>query len=146
LDQKRIGILGFSAGGHLTAAAATNFDRRAYSAVDDIDKISCRPDFAVLVYPAYLLTKDGSALAPQIRVRKECPPMFFAHAGDDPISPRNSVLMYLALKRAGVPAELHVYASGGHGFGLRPSKHPCSRWPGSCADWLRDQSFVKKKN
>ncbi len=143
LDPKRIGILGFSAGGHLTAAAATNFDRRAYPAVDDIDKVSCRPDFAVLVYPAYLTVKDKDELAPDIRVRKDCPPMFFAHASDDGVKADNSVLMYLALKRAGVPAELHVYSRGGHGFGLRPSPNPCSTWPQRCADWLRSQGFLK---
>jgi acetyl esterase/lipase len=143
LDPIRIGILGFSAGGHLTAAAATNFNRRAYEPMDEVDKISCRPDFAVLIYPAYLLVKDKDELAPDIRVSKKCPPMFFAHAGDDPIKADNSVQMYRALKRAGVAAELHVYASGGHGFGLRPSKHPCSTWPQRCGDWLRSQGFLK---
>jgi acetyl esterase/lipase len=144
LDPKRIGLLGFSAGGHLTASAATNFDKRAYQPLDDIDKSSCRPDFAVLVYPAYLLRKEGDQLHADIRVRKECPPMFFAHAGDDPIKAENSIQMYLALKRAGVPAELHVYASGGHGFGMRPSAKPCSTWSQRCADWLRDQGMLKK--
>ncbi len=129
LDPKRIGILGFSAGGHLAASAATNFDKRAYEARDDTDKISCRPDFVVLIYPAYLIAKDKDELAPEIRVRKECPPTFFAHAGDDGVTPVNSVRMYLALKRAGVPADLHVYASGGHGFGLRPTDKSCSTWP-----------------
>jgi acetyl esterase/lipase len=143
LDPARIGILGFSAGGHLTASAATNFDARAYKAMDDVDQVSCRPDCAVLIYPAYLLNKSDDGLAADIRVRKKCPPMFFAHAGDDGVKADNSVQMYLALKRAGVPAELHVYASGGHGFGLRPSKHPCSTWPVGCADWLRSQGFLK---
>jgi acetyl esterase/lipase len=143
LDPKRIGILGFSAGGHLTAAAATNFDKRTYEDLDEIDKISCRPDFAVLIYPAYLLTKNNAELAPDIRVRKDCPPMFFAHAGDDGVKADNSVLMYLALKRAGVPAELHIYASGGHGFGLRPSNQPCSTWPKTCADWLKGRGLLK---
>jgi acetyl esterase/lipase len=143
LDSKRIGILGFSAGGHLAAAAATNFDRRAYEPVDEVDRVSCRPDFAVLVYPAYLLARDGQGLAADIRVRKECPPMFFVHARDDGIKADNSILMSQALNRAGVSTELHIYASGGHGFGLRPSDKPCSRWPQRCADWLRDRKFVK---
>lgn len=143
IDPKRIGILGFSAGGHLTAATATNYDKRAYEANDAIDKVSCRPDFAVLVYPAYLTLKDKDELAPDIRVSKESPPMFFVHAGDDRVLPNNSVAMYLALKRAGVPAELHVYASGGHGFGLRPSEKPASAWPQRCADWLRAQGILK---
>jgi acetyl esterase/lipase len=144
LDPSRIGILGFSAGGHLAASAATNFDKRAYEGADNIDRLSFRPDFAVLVYPAYLLDKSEKKLAPAIRVRKGCPPMFFAHAGDDGVKPDNSVLMYLALKHAGVPAELHVYASGGHGFGLRPSGKPCSTWPARCADWMRSQGFLKR--
>jgi acetyl esterase/lipase len=143
LDAKRIGILGFSAGGHLAASVSTNFDKRAYEAMDDTDKVSCRPDFTVLVYPAYLLTKDDKDLAPEIRVRKECPPTFFAHANDDPIKPDNSARMYLALKRAGVPAELHIYSSGGHGFGLRPTEKPCSTWPKRCTEWLRAQGVLK---
>jgi acetyl esterase/lipase len=146
LDPRRIGVLGFSAGGHLAAAASTNFEKRAYKSVDGIDKASCRPDFAVLVYPAYLVAKGKDELAAGIRVDKTCPPTFFAHAGNDPVKADNSVLMYLALKRAGVPAELHVYATGGHGFGLRASKQPCSTWPRRCADWLRTQGFLKPKS
>src|SRR5262245_11147514 len=116
IDPRRIGMLGFSAGGHLTAWTATNSDRRSYEPVDEADKVSCRPDFVVLIYPAYLLAKGNTELAPDIRVTKESPPTFFAHAGDDPVTPLSSVVMYQALKKAGVPAELHVYASGGHGF------------------------------
>ena len=142
IDPKRIGILGFSAGGHLAAAAATNFDKRAYEPADEIDKVSCRPDFAVLVYPAYLVGKGKDDLVPQIRVRKECPPTFFAHAGNDGVTAENSVRMYLALKRAGVPADLHIYAGGGHGFGLRPSNDPCSTWPVRCAEWMKSQQLT----
>ncbi|MGH7173036.1 MAG: alpha/beta hydrolase [Gemmataceae bacterium] len=144
IDPKRIGILGFSAGGHLAAWASTNFDKRAYETRDDIDKVDCRPDFAVLVYPGGVVPKGKEEMAEEIRVRKECPPMFFAHAGNDRVTPENSVRMYLALKRAGVPAELHVYATGGHGFGLRPSKNPCSTWPKSCEAWLRSQGLLKR--
>jgi acetyl esterase/lipase len=144
IDPQRIGILGFSAGGHLAAAAATNFDRRAYEPMDDIDKVSCRPDFAVLVYPAYLSGKD-QALAPEIRVSKDSPQTFFAHAGDDGIGPENSIALYLALKRAKVPAELHVFASGGHGFGLRPTASPATSWPARCEDWLRSRDIIPKK-
>jgi acetyl esterase/lipase len=78
-----------------------------------------------------------------MHVTKETPPMFLAHAGDDGVKPQNSVLLYLALKRAGVPAELHVYASGGHGFGLRPSAQPCSTWPKRCEEWLRARGILK---
>ncbi len=143
LDPNRIGILGFSAGGHLAAATATNFDRRQYEAIDEIDKASCRPDFAVLVYPAYLTA--GEKLAPEIRVGPKSPPVFFVHAGDDRISPENSIRTYLALKQAGVPSELHVFASGGHGFGLRPSEHPSSGWPRLCEWWMRKSGLLEKR-
>jgi len=144
LDPKRIGILGFSAGGHLAASTSTNFDKRAYELIDDVDKVNCRPDFAVLVYPAYLLVKDKDELAPDIRISKETPPTFFAHAGNDPVKADNSVFTYMALKRAGVPAELHVYTSGGHGFGLRPSEEPCSAWPQRCGEWFKARGLLKK--
>jgi acetyl esterase/lipase len=147
IDPNRIGMLGFSAGGHLTAAASTGFDRRTYESVDAVDQISCRPDFAMLVYPGVLLARGKEELSPQLRVRKDCPPMFLVHAGDDPAAKvENSVHMYLALKRAGVPAELHVYAAGGHGFApgpFRPSAQPCSTWPQRCADWLRSQGLLQ---
>jgi acetyl esterase/lipase len=75
-------------------------------------------------------------------VTDKTPPMFLAHAGDDNVSPMNSVNMYAALKKAGVPAELHIYAAGGHGFGLRPSEHPCSTWPRRCEEWLRTSHLL----
>lgn len=113
--------------------------------MDDIDKANCRPDFAVLIYPGYLAEKDEGKLNPDIRVRKECPPMFLAHANNDPVTPENSVRMYLALKHASVPAELHIYSSGGHGFGLRPSSKPCSTWPARCAEWMQSQGLLKAR-
>lgn len=143
LDPRRIGILGFSAGGHLAATTATQFDKRTYEAIDDIDKTSSRPDFAVLIYPAYLAAKEKAELLPTVRVPKDSPPMFFAHASNDPVKSDNSVQLYLALRRHNIPAELHIYATGGHGFGLRPSEHPCSTWPARCADWLRNQGLLK---
>jgi acetyl esterase/lipase len=144
LDPKRIGMLGFSAGGHLTAWTSTNFDMRSYEPVDEADKVSCRPDFTVLIYPAYLTVKDKPELAPDIRVTKETPPMFMAHAWDDDGAwAENSIVLYLALKKEKVPAELHVYSSGGHGFGLRHSDQPCSTWPQRCAEWLKAQGLLK---
>lgn len=145
IDAHRIGILGFSAGGHLSAWAATNFDKRAYEPMDDADKSDCRPDFAVLIYPGGVVPRGKEELAEEIRVRKDCPPMFFAHAGDDRVTPENSVRLYLALKRAGVPAELHVYSSGGHGFGMRPSNKPYATWPKSCEAWMRAQGLLKSE-
>lgn len=143
IDPNRIGLLGFSAGGHLTAHASTNYDRRAYEAIDEVDQVSCRPDFSVLIYPAYLANKELDGLSEEIRVTEDTPPAFFAHAGDDRVDPRNSVQMFLALKQAGVPASLHIYAAGGHGFGLRPSEFPCSHWPEHCGAWLNQQGFLK---
>jgi acetyl esterase/lipase len=146
IDPQRIGMLGFSAGGHLTAWASTNFDKRAYEVVDETDKVSCRPDFAVLLYPGGVVTRDKKdELSPEIRVTSQTPPAFLAHAGDDRVPAENSVQYYLALRKVAVPAELHVYASGGHGFGLRPSEKPCSTWPQRCAEWMRDQGLLKKK-
>ncbi len=144
IDPNRIGFMGFSAGGHLTAWASTNFDKRSYEPIDDVDKFSCRPDFAVPIYPGGLVARDSRELSPEIRVTKATPPTFIAVAADDKGSSEGSVRYFLALKKAGVPAELHVYASGGHGFGLRPSDKPCSTWPARCADWMRAQGLLKK--
>lgn len=144
IDPKRIGILGFSAGGNLSARTCIHFEKRSYEPVDEVDKVSARPDFAILIYPAYLTNKEGTALVPEIQVTDRTPPMFFAHAGDDPVIAENSVQLYLALKRAKVPAELHLYAKGGHGFGLRPSAQPCSTWPARCEAWLHTQGWLKK--
>jgi acetyl esterase/lipase len=143
INPNRIGILGFSAGGHLAAATATNSDRRAYEPVDEVDRVSCRPDFTVLIYPAYLTNQAGDSLAPDIRVSKDTPPTFLAHATDDPISPVNSARLYLALKQAGVPAELHIYSTGGHGYGLRKSEKPVTTWPERLEGWLRVQGLLK---
>jgi acetyl esterase/lipase len=143
IDPQRIGMVGFSAGGHLAIATATSFEQRTYEPIDNIDKISCRPDFAILVYPGYLKAKDKDELAPGLRIPTGTPPIFLAHGGDDIISPpEHSVLMYLALRRAGVPAELHVYATAAHDFGVRASDHPCSTWTEACARWLRHQGFL----
>src|SRR5437899_4950417 len=143
IDPNRIGIVGFSAGGHLAVATATNFDKRTYPAIDDIDKVSCRPDFAVPVYSGYLRAKDKDELAPGLSVPRGTPPVFLVHGGDDIVSPpEGSVLMYLALKKAGVPAELHVYAGSAHDFGVRKNDHLCSAWTESCAEWLRKLRFL----
>jgi acetyl esterase/lipase len=144
IAPNRIGMVGFSAGGHLAIATATRFEKRTYKPVDDIDKISCRPDFAVLVYSGYLKAKDRDELAPGLSIPAKTPPIFLAHGGDDIISPpEHSIVMYLALKKAKIPAELHIYAKAAHDFGVRPSDQTCSTWTKSCADWLRHQGFLK---
>jgi acetyl esterase/lipase len=143
IHPERIGIVGFSAGGHLAIATATSFDKRTYEPIDDVDKISCRPDFSIPVYSGYLKAKDKDELASGLRIPSGTPPVFLAHGGDDIISPpENSLLMYLALKRAGVSAELHIYAGATHDFGVRKSEHPCSTWTESCANWLRNLGFL----
>lgn len=143
IDPKRIGVLGFSAGGHLATMAATSFDRSAYEAIDRHDEASCRPDFAILVYPAYLLNAKKDGLADEVKVTKQTPPAFLVHAGDDPIPVEGSVQLYLALKKAGVPADLHVHESGGHGYGLRPTDKPVTHWPKLAEGWLRQQVLKK---
>ncbi len=144
VDPSRIGMVGFSAGGHLAIATATSFDKRTYEPVDDDDKVSCRPDFAVAVYSGYLKAKDKDELSPALRIPAGTPPIFLAHGGEDIVSPpEHSIVMYLALKRAGIPAELHVYAKTAHDFGVRPSDQPYATWTTSCVQWLRHQGLLK---
>jgi len=143
LDPNRVGILGFSAGGHLAAWAATNPEKRAYDPVDAADKLDARPDFTVLIYPAYLVRKGTDQLSPEIRIDSRTPPTFLALAGDDAVTVEGSLAAYLALKRAGVPAELHVYASGGHGFGMNPGTRPVAAWPARCEEWMRGRGLLK---
>ena len=146
LDAKRIGILGFSAGGE-TAALTGLFTERQYTAIDEIDKVSARPDFAVLVYPGGLLVRNEPRLQEYVRATKETPPFFFAHANDDGVSVLNSVLLFAELKKAGVPAELHAYASGGHGFGLRyEAGKPNTTWPERCREWMKAGGFLKPQS
>jgi acetyl esterase/lipase len=144
IRPQQIGMVGFSAGGHLAIAAATSFDRQTYEPIDEVDKISCRPDFVIGAYCGYLKAKDKDEIAPGLHIPAGTPPIFLAHGGADIISPpEHSVLMYLALRKASVPAELHVYATAAHDFGVRPSDHPCSTWTQACANWLRHQGFLQ---
>jgi acetyl esterase/lipase len=144
IDPKRIGMIGFSAGGHLVGSTATNFGKRSYEPIDDIDKISCRPDFGIMAYSGYFKPKGRDELSPTVATPPDTPPLFFVHASDDPVSEvENSVAFYLALKRARIDAELHVYASGGHGFGVRRNDGPCAGWTQTCADWMRNRRFLQ---
>jgi len=142
INPKKIGILGFSAGGNLTALACTNFEHRSYAAADEVDQVSCRPDFGVLVYPAYLLKDKSNELTDNLPISEKTPPCFFVHADNDRISSAGSAVMYLAFKRAGVPSELHIYTQGGHGFGLRPTPRPCCQWPTRCEEWMRSTGII----
>jgi acetyl esterase/lipase len=140
-------MLALVASGHLAIATATSFEKRTYDPVDDIDKISCRPDFAILAYLGYLKAKDKDELAPGLSIPAGTPPIFLVHGGDDIISnPAHSVVMYLALKRTGIPAELHIYATAAHDFGVRSSDHSCSSWTQACARWLPHQGFLERSN
>ena len=137
IDSSRIGVLGFSAGAHLSAALSTHFEQRLYDPVDDADKLSCRPDFAVIVYPGYLALSDqGMAPNPEIHPTEKTPPTFIVQAEDDPVHVENATVYFLQLKNAGVPAELHIYAQGGHGYGLRRSALPVTTWPQAVEVWL----------
>ena len=143
VDPERIGMVGFSAGGHLALATATSFEKRAYEPIDSIDEVSCRPDFAVLCYSGYLKAKDKDEIAPGIRIPADTPPIFLAHSSDDKISdPAHSVIMYLALQRAGVPAELHLYATGDHDFGVRQNEKLPASWTGLCLRWLTSRGLL----
>lgn len=138
IDPHKIGVIGFSAGGHMVATTSTHFDRRVYPAVDAADRESCRPDFAVALYPGHLFDRKTRALYPDLRVTKDTPPTFLLHAEDDPVDPvRHSLAYYEALKNAGVPVEMHLYAEGGHAFGLRRTKHPITAWPRLVEGWLK---------
>ncbi|HVZ85306.1 MAG TPA: alpha/beta hydrolase [Terracidiphilus sp.] len=137
IDPKRVGVLGFSAGGHLSAAISTHYEKRLYDPVDDADKQSCRPDFAVIVYPGYLaLAEQGMAPNPEIHPTQDTPPSFIVQAEDDPVHVENATTYFLELKNAHVPAELHIYAQGGHGYGLRKTALPITGWPQLVETWL----------
>jgi acetyl esterase/lipase len=142
LNPEHVGFLGFSAGGHLTAWVSTNFDKRSYETVDAADKLSCRPDFAVLIYPGGVLVKNHpEQLTPELRVSKETPPSFLAHAADD--HPESSITYFQELRKNGVQAEMHIYGAGGHGFGMHRTGNPAASWTDRCADWMKKQGYVQ---
>jgi acetyl esterase/lipase len=183
VDPARVGVLGFSAGGHLAALSSTNFESQSYPPADATDQLSCRPDFAVLIYPAYLSVKPegvkpegdkpdgtkpdgglsgvasagapndgtnhqtvkilGEKISDELKVSAQTPPSFLVQAEDDPVRVENSLFYYLALKNAKVPAEMHLYASGGHGYGLRPTSLPVTGWPTLAERWLHTIKVLK---
>ena len=164
IDPNRIGIMGFSAGGHLASSIGTHFDKGAANADDPIERVSCRPDFMILVYPVISFTDDAIAhkgarknllgetmnydlvklFSNENQVTKETPPTFLMHtSGDTGVPAENSVQFYLALRRAGVPAELHIYEKGRHGFGLASTDPILSSWPKRCEDWLKGRGLLQ---
>ncbi len=167
IDPHKIGVLGFSAGGHLAAATSTHFEKRLYPAVDAADKESCRPDFAVAIYPGHLSlsaaewdAKQGTkrivvphpaasdkahALNPDLHVTRQTPPTFLLQAENDRVdNVDDSLAYYIALKEAGIPVEMHLYAHGGHAFGLRRTQSPITGWPQLVETWLGTIGMISK--
>jgi acetyl esterase/lipase len=144
IDPHKVGVLGFSAGGHLVAATSNSFKHRAYPVLDAADRQSCRPDFAVALYPGHLWTGDKMGFNPAIHVTKNTSPTFLLQAENDYVDNVNQALVYyIALKDARVPVEMHLYAEGGHAFGLRPSPHPITRWPRLVETWLHTIGMLR---
>ena len=166
IDPERIGILGFSAGGHLASSAGTHFQKRYSEAKDAIDEVSCRPDFMILIYPVISFTEwcahSGSRrnllgknperelvenLSNERQVTAKTPPTFLVHGNDDKgVPPENSIFFYLALRKATIPAEMHIYENGRHGFGLGKNFGPVSTWSTRCQDWMGNRGLLSKKN
>ena len=166
IDPAKIGIIGFSAGGHLASSVGTHFEKPVALAktLSKIDMVSCRPDFMVLVYPVISMqdeiTHKGSKenllgnnpkpervelMSNEKQVTSETPPTFLVHASDDKtVVPENSIRFYRALQKANVPVEMHIYLKGGHGFGMRPAAGPASQWPEVCRDWMQQLGFLPK--
>lgn len=138
IDPARIGVLGFSAGGHLATALSNNYEQRTYEPSDEADRVSCRPDFALVIYPGFLtLEEGGDKLATELSVSAKTPPTFLVQAEDDFAHVENSLFYYVAMKNAKVPAEMHLYSTGGHGYGVRSSEAAITRWPMRAEEWLR---------
>ncbi len=146
VDPARIGFLGFSAGAHLTAALSGDHQVRSYPAVDEADSLSCKPDFSILIYPGGLTLKnEGDKIAPELKISTNLPPAFIAMSADDPVRVENAMFYALALKDAKVPVDLHLYATGSHGYGLRPSSELVTTWPGRVEEWMRHRGWLGKK-
>lgn len=145
IKPDRIGILGFSAGGNLTVMTALHPNERTYPQDPALDVDDARPNFAIPVYPAYLVTddKNPTTLKPEMVVTKDAPPMCFVHANDDKISSAGDALLYLELKKLGIPAELHIYAKGGHGFGMKKNGFPANDWYLRCGEWMKSMGWLE---
>jgi acetyl esterase/lipase len=145
INPRKIGVIGFSAGGHLVADISTHFKKRIYPVKDSADNLSCRPDFGMVIYPGHLLEKTTREfeLNPTIPVSKNTPPMFLLQSADDPVDNiQNSLVYFIALKKAGVPVEYHVYPQGGHAFGLRKTSAAITNWPQLAEIWLKTIGII----
>ena len=144
IDPKCIGVLGFSAGGHLSALISNNYSERTYPSQDAADAVSCRPDFTILIYPAYIATGDKlTVIAPELKITSNTPPAFLIQTEDDPVHVENSLVYYRALKDEKVPAEMHLFSTGGHGYGLRPDpQKPVTTWPALAEAWFKSRGII----
>ena len=146
VDPDRIGLLGFSAGGHLTVMSGVHYNKKTYPKVDTADDFSARPDFLMPIYPAYLGNRvNKDKLSELININKNTPPTFIAITHDDSDRSYYSALLYAALKKNNVVGELHIYSKGGHGYGMRKSNNPVHTWPDRCRDWLGSMGYLEKK-
>ncbi len=143
IDPKRVGVLGFSAGGHLGVVVSIHPDQETYKAIDGADALNARPDFAVIIYPGYLaMPPTLDKLSEGVEPDTHTPPTFLLQAEDDPVHEENALVYFQALKQAKVPAELHIYAEGGHGYGLRPTELPITHWPALVETWLHTIKMI----
>lgn len=147
IDPKRIGVIGFSAGGHLAAALSNPAkEQRSYPPIDAADTTSCQPDFSLLIYPAYLTVKEANdQITPDLNITSNTPPTFIAMAENDPVRVETALFYSAALRKAGVPFELHIYPTGGHGYGLRRTKEPVTTWPERAAEWMRSRNLLERR-
>jgi len=144
IEANKVGVLGFSAGGHLSATLSNTEEMPEIRGYDSIQNLSVRPDFTVLIYPAYLVIKEeNDAIAPEVAPTAATPPTFISIALDDPVRVEGAMQYALALKSVGVPAELHIYTEGGHGYGLRRTANPVTTWPDRVEDWMRYRGLLE---
>jgi len=143
IDLQRIGIMGFSAGGETAGVTAILGDQRLYAKIDAADEQSCAPNFALPIYPAGFYDQETNGLKPYLKVTKDTPPMFFVMAQDDRVNSLNCTVLYTALTKVKVPAELHLFPTGGHGYGLRPTDEPVTHWPALAEAWLKREVTAK---
>lgn len=146
IDPQRVGILGFSAGGHLAAVTSTGPTERTYEIVDEADSLTSRPNFTVLIYPGYLVDeKDTMKLSPELAITKGTPEAFITMTADDPVKVENALVYASALQTEKVPFELHIYPAGGHGYGLRKTELPVTTWAERLEEWFKSRGLTERK-